>query len=537
MDDQAVVAARPIVRSALRPRSALVPSGGSRELATGPSRGTCKTTCAPPRSAFASGALRNRLTAGARDRSGPRTARPDLSGAPGVRHEVSPRRRRAIAMAPGERQRRSSTPRLDSPKVTNASRSTGRWTRSGRDQGRSGPTCSRSPLPADRRERRGWSRLNTGALAVRIRRSKIAHSAARIRGRESSRGPLRTPPHRNPPPRDRRSAGPSTTEGTEGRGPAGGQVLSSPFGAVRSILSVRDSGALCPDPYRSSANALTRYTFESAAPKARLGRFKTLSKGLKNFVLDDATSLDEALASAHSDESRESTAQQLDAFHQTFNFCMSCRQYTCPNCWNEAEGQCSRAARSDVSGRSRGDASAPQAVPTAPVGDRGMSSSLGRRRPAPSAQERPPPRSPLPLAASRGRVPVVDPSRSGARAFFEQRAEPVFEAVAAAAFTVSRRNRDIVEEQRRHADAGPTVPEAAAYAIQKRAAARPRTTSDLLAKFRPGRASTMRLRRRGVGGEGLTASTLAVAAPSPSRNPSPGPSDPSGTEPEPIAWP
>src|SRR5687767_15190135 len=86
----------------------------------------------------------------------------------------------------------------------------------------------------------------------------------------------------------------------------------------------------------------TRYTFESAAPTKtrKLGKFKTLSKGLKNYVMSDETSLDEALAAARSDEERELTSQQLDAFHKTFNFCMSCRQYTCGNCWNTAEGRC-----------------------------------------------------------------------------------------------------------------------------------------------------------------------------------------------------
>ena len=86
----------------------------------------------------------------------------------------------------------------------------------------------------------------------------------------------------------------------------------------------------------------TRYTFESAAPTKtrKLGRFKTLSKGLKNYVLSDDTSMDEAMAAARSDEERQMTAQQLDAFHATFNFCMSCRQYTCGNCWNEIEGLC-----------------------------------------------------------------------------------------------------------------------------------------------------------------------------------------------------
>jgi hypothetical protein len=86
----------------------------------------------------------------------------------------------------------------------------------------------------------------------------------------------------------------------------------------------------------------TRYTFESAAPRKirRLGQFKTLSKGLKNYVLSDETSMDEAMALARGDEEREATAQQLDAFHATFNFCMNCRQYTCGNCWNQAEGRC-----------------------------------------------------------------------------------------------------------------------------------------------------------------------------------------------------
>jgi hypothetical protein len=86
----------------------------------------------------------------------------------------------------------------------------------------------------------------------------------------------------------------------------------------------------------------TRYTFESIAPRKtrRLGQFKTLSKGLKNYVLSDDTSMDEAMAAARSDDEREATAQQLDAFHETFNFCMNCRQYTCGNCWNQAEGRC-----------------------------------------------------------------------------------------------------------------------------------------------------------------------------------------------------
>ena len=84
----------------------------------------------------------------------------------------------------------------------------------------------------------------------------------------------------------------------------------------------------------------TRYTFESARPRVRLKGVKTVSRGLKNFVLSDDTSMDEAMAAARAETEREATSYQLDAFHKTFNFCMSCRQYTCPNCWNEAEARC-----------------------------------------------------------------------------------------------------------------------------------------------------------------------------------------------------
>lgn len=84
----------------------------------------------------------------------------------------------------------------------------------------------------------------------------------------------------------------------------------------------------------------TRYTFESAAPKVKLKGLKVMSRGLRNFVMSDDSSMDEAMAAARNETDREQTSQQLDAFHKTFNFCMSCRQYTCGNCWNEAEGRC-----------------------------------------------------------------------------------------------------------------------------------------------------------------------------------------------------
>ena len=87
----------------------------------------------------------------------------------------------------------------------------------------------------------------------------------------------------------------------------------------------------------------TRYTFESAAPKARrpgLGRARVLTRGLKNWVVEDGRSIEAAMADAKRDEERGLASAQLEAFHQTFNFCMDCRQYTCTDCWNQAEGRC-----------------------------------------------------------------------------------------------------------------------------------------------------------------------------------------------------
>jgi hypothetical protein len=111
----------------------------------------------------------------------------------------------------------------------------------------------------------------------------------------------------------------------------------------------------------------TRYTFESAAPRKirRLGGFKTLSKGLKNYVLSDETSMDEAMALARGDQEREATAQQLDAFHATFNFCMNCRQYTCGNCWNQAEGRCLTCS---PLGEATFEAPSPDEAPFGPIG-------------------------------------------------------------------------------------------------------------------------------------------------------------------------
>ncbi len=142
----------------------------------------------------------------------------------------------------------------------------------------------------------------------------------------------------------------------------------------------------------------TRYTFEAAIPKKRrIGKLKVLSKGLKNYVLSEDASLDEALAEARSEEEREASGGQLDAFHQTFQFCMSCRQYTCANCWNDAEGRClSCAPLSIVGGQLR-----------SPLDDLLAGGGMALRSSAPARSTRPwPPRHPPGTAMS----PLEEPA-------------------------------------------------------------------------------------------------------------------------------
>ncbi len=114
----------------------------------------------------------------------------------------------------------------------------------------------------------------------------------------------------------------------------------------------------------------TRYTFESGEPEVRrvpIKKARVLARGLKNFVLSDTVSLDDALAEARHDEDRGRTALQLEAFHDTFNFCMDCRQYTCRDCWNEAEGRCLSCAPTAGTLES---AIAPAVIPEADASDR-----------------------------------------------------------------------------------------------------------------------------------------------------------------------
>ncbi|MDQ2964549.1 MAG: hypothetical protein M3R57_01715, partial [Chloroflexota bacterium] len=282
----------------------------------------------------------------------------------------------------------------------------------------------------------------------------------------------------------------------------------------------------------------TRYTFESAAPKARLGRFKTLSKGLKNFVLDDATSLDDALASARNDESRESTAQQLDAFHKTFNFCMSCRQYTCANCWNEADGQClscSPVAGGRLSAAwSPGATSGASAWPT-PAAEPSSIEALAwpstdrlRAEPEPAPAEEP-----WPLKALEGRAPVREPEPEPVEepeplAELEPEPEPLAEPEPEPEPIAAAEPEPVVV-----AEPEPTVLPTPARTLEERVAAAASNTADLLARFRPGQSldDALAAYEASVDDAPSAAEPEPVAAADPEPEPEPVWTEP---EPEPI---
>jgi hypothetical protein len=85
----------------------------------------------------------------------------------------------------------------------------------------------------------------------------------------------------------------------------------------------------------------TRYAFVADAPKGlSLKGARVLAKGLKNFVLTDGQSISDAIDMARRDDNHEASTRVAEAFHRTFNFCMTCRQYACDRCWNEAAGAC-----------------------------------------------------------------------------------------------------------------------------------------------------------------------------------------------------
>jgi len=83
----------------------------------------------------------------------------------------------------------------------------------------------------------------------------------------------------------------------------------------------------------------TRYEFAAPTRLSPIRKTRGLVGGLKNYVMGH-DSLSDSLSDAMRVEEEALAAGQLEAFHQSFNFCIQCRQYTCLKCWNHEAGRC-----------------------------------------------------------------------------------------------------------------------------------------------------------------------------------------------------
>ena len=83
----------------------------------------------------------------------------------------------------------------------------------------------------------------------------------------------------------------------------------------------------------------TRYEFSAPTQLSTMRKTRGVISGLKNYIMSQ-DALSDAVGDAIRSEEESLAAQQLDAFHESFNFCINCRQYTCVNCWNDAAGRC-----------------------------------------------------------------------------------------------------------------------------------------------------------------------------------------------------
>lgn len=83
----------------------------------------------------------------------------------------------------------------------------------------------------------------------------------------------------------------------------------------------------------------TRYEFKAPTRLTPLRKTRGLVSGLRNYIMSQ-DALGDAIGDAMRTEEDALATAQLEAFHESFNFCISCRQYTCLNCWNDGAGRC-----------------------------------------------------------------------------------------------------------------------------------------------------------------------------------------------------
>ncbi|MGQ0606870.1 MAG: hypothetical protein ACT4OQ_00200, partial [Chloroflexota bacterium] len=115
----------------------------------------------------------------------------------------------------------------------------------------------------------------------------------------------------------------------------------------------------------------TRYEFQAPTRLNPLRKTRGFIGGLRNY-LTSQDDLSDAMGDAMRSEEDNLASAQLEAFHESFNFCIDCRQYTCVNCWNDDAGRCRSCApipgTDDLAERLAASAvAAPQGMDTAPV--------------------------------------------------------------------------------------------------------------------------------------------------------------------------
>jgi hypothetical protein len=83
----------------------------------------------------------------------------------------------------------------------------------------------------------------------------------------------------------------------------------------------------------------TRYEFEPPEKLTTKRKARGVITGLKNYIMSQ-DSLSDSVNDAMRSQAEVLASKQLDAFHNSFSFCIDCRQYTCTNCWNDEAGRC-----------------------------------------------------------------------------------------------------------------------------------------------------------------------------------------------------
>jgi hypothetical protein len=165
----------------------------------------------------------------------------------------------------------------------------------------------------------------------------------------------------------------------------------------------------------------TRYEFKAPTRLNPLRKTRGLIGGLRNYVMSQ-DALGDAVGDAMRSEEERLASAQLEAFHESFNFCIDCRQYTCLNCWNDDAGRCRSCApipgTDDLADRLAASMAGPGAVAEPLAGE--PAASFGAAVIGPESW----PSSDLPeVAAGNGHAPAAWPAADGF--VYDTQPEPV----------------------------------------------------------------------------------------------------------------